>query len=318
MTRARWALIGLAAGAVLAVGAAGFVGPAGFDVPAGFLRWSRVLLGALAGGALAVCGAVLQSLFKNPLADPYVVGVSGGAALGGALVIALLPTAFGLLEAGALGGALLATLVLAAALVRAPAHRTGELVLLIGILINAFASALITLVKTLVDASTAQSMLFWLVGMLRYPAPTVLGALAAVLGAGLFVLLRDADRLNIVRAGDDEARRLGVDPVPVRRRALVVTAVIVGALVPVCGMIGFVGLVVPHLARALVGADHHRLVPAAALLGAALLVLSDAACRGLFASLGTELPVGAITALVGAPSLAWILLRQLRNGQSHA
>jgi iron complex transport system permease protein len=276
-------------------------------------RLPRVALAAVAGGALAVVGVAFQALLRNPLADPYVLGVSGGAAAGATLAIVAGASAFTLVgaaivPAAALGGGLVATL-LVFAIARAAGDMSGTTIVLAGVIVNAIASAVITFVKTLVSASKAQELLFWLMGFLDVPStPQLLGcAVWSTLGIG--ILVYDSGRLNLLALGREPAQHLGVNVQRVERRVFFAASAIAGAVVSLTGLIGFVGLVVPHAVRRVFGPDHRIVVPAAVLLGATTLVLCDLVTRALFRWLETEPPVGAVTALVGGPLFLVILLR---------
>lgn len=278
-------------------------------------RLPRVTLGAIAGAALGAVGASLQALLRNPLADPYVLGTSGGAALGGTLAIAVgVPAsmAFVALPFFSFGGALAATL-----LVWAIAQRTGEAsvagVLLAGIVINAFASAAITLLKILVSATQAQELLFWLVGSIGYERWPTLTFAAVYVTIGVGVLTMMSGRMNLLALGDETAAHLGVDVARLKWTIFAASAFMVGGVVSLCGLVGFVGLLVPHTVRLAVGADHRLVVPLSALVGASFLVLSDLGARLLFDLVGTEAPVGAITAVFGCPVFLWLLLRRQRG-----
>jgi len=283
-------------------------------------RVPRVLLGLVVGAGLAVTGASYQGLLRNPLAEPYVLGVSGGAALGATLAIA---AASGLATfaatslatgAAALSGGL-ATLLVWSLATRATAE-TRELrghatsILLAGVVVNAIASGAITFVKTIVRASTAQQLLFWLAGFLDVPTPTSLALVAVLVAIGGALLIRDAPRLNLLAMGDEHAAHLGVDVRALERRIFIASSIVVGAVVATCGMIGFIGLLVPHLVRKLVGPDHRRVLPLSFVLGGATLVGCDLLARITFRVLGTEPPVGAITALLGGPLFLALLGRR--------
>jgi iron complex transport system permease protein len=279
-------------------------------------RLPRVLLGALAGGGLAIVGAAFQGLLRNPLAEPYVLGVSGGAALGATL--AIVAGVGGLLGGSltplaALAGGLGAT-VLVHAVARSGGGPRGASILLAGVIVNALASSLITLLKTLVTASKAQELLFWLMGFLD--VPPLSGLIAVALGTlvGSVILCLDAGRLDLLALGDEPAAHVGVDVPRLQARVFLACSLVVGAIVSVTGLIGFVGLVVPQGLRRGLGADHRRILPLSFLVGAAVLVLCDALARLTFRVLGTEPPVGAITALLGGPLF---LLLLARPGPSH-
>ncbi len=276
------------------------------------LRLPRVLLGAVAGGGLAAVGVAFQAILRNPLAEPYILGVSGGAALGATVAIAFGVASTTLLGAEVLPLVALASGLGATAFVYALARRTGgsTSILLAGVVVNAIASAAITFLKTLVPERVAQDILFWLVGFLDTPAsPAALPLVAMYVAIGAAVLLRDAGRLNLLALGSEQASHLGVDVGALERRTLVACSLVVGAIVSVTGLIGFVGLIVPHVLRRLLGPDVRRLLPVSLPAGAAALVLCDALSRLLFHALHTTPPVGAVTALIGGP-LFLVLLRR--------
>jgi len=275
------------------------------------IRLPRVLLAALVGAGLATAGALLQALLQNPLADPFVLGISGGAALGGVAALAL----GGGLVLGALSvpllaflGALVATALLYAIAVsggRAPPHS----LLLTGVVFNAFASSVIVFLISAVDLSRVAGVFLWLIGSIRLVDIWGIAGVAVLFVLGLAVGLYYAYPLNLMTQGDEVATHLGVDVIRVRRNILLSTALMIGASVAVSGLIGFVGLIVPHLLRLVIGADHRLLVPSSALLGAIFLMLADTLARTLMAP--TELPVGAFTALIGGPLFLFLLRREL-------
>jgi iron complex transport system permease protein len=274
------------------------------------IRLPRALLAALVGAGLATAGALLQALLQNPLADPYVLGISGGAALGGVLALALGGAWLGgaLVPAVAFAGALAASLLLyavAAAGGRAPAHS----LLLTGVVFNAFASSLIVFATSATDLARVAGVFLWLIGSIRLVEPALLSGVAVLFGVGLAIALRFAYALNLLAQGDETATHLGVDVPATRRWILAGTALMIGASVAVSGLIGFVGLIVPHLLRLSLGSDHRLLVPASALAGAAFLLVADTLARVVLAP--TELPVGALTSLVGGPLFLVLLRREL-------
>lgn len=280
-------------------------------------RLPRVALACLAGGALSVVGVAFQALLRNPLADPYVLGVSGGAAAGATLAIVAGTSAFSLIGAAvvpvaALAGGLVATLVVFA-IARAGGEVSGTTIVLAGVIVNAIAASVITFVKTLVSAAKAQELLFWLMGFLDVPSTPQLVACSVWVALGVSVIVYDSGRLNLLALGREPAAHLGVDVPRLERRVFFAASAIAGAVVSLTGLIGFVGLVVPHAVRRLLGPDHRVVVPAALLLGAITLTACDLATRALFRWLETEPPVGAVTALIGGPLFLLILYRGRRR-----
>jgi len=273
------------------------------------LRLPRALLTVVVGAGLALCGAVLQAVLRNPVADPQLLGVSYGASFGGALAI-LLGLSTVALMAGAFGFGLV-VLVVVFVLGRSAGPAPTLTIVLSGVVTGAFFSALVSFTTYIANPETQlQSIVFWLLGSFAtatYSADLVAGVPVA-LGAATVLALRW--RLNVLSLGDEEARSLGVNPQATRWCLLVAVAVMASASVAVSGAIGWVGLVVPHLARPFSGSDHRRLLPAAALLGAAYLTVMDTLARTL---LPTELPVGILTAVVGAPTFFVLLRRHHRR-----
>lgn len=282
------------------------------------LRLPRVLLAALVGAALASAGATLQSLTRNPLADPFVLGVSGGSALGATLALALglaaLPSLPGVSAvtvfsfAGGLGATALVML-----LGRLAGGNASHSTLLAGVVFNAFALACIVFVKALVAPDKLGEVLFWLAGSLGHEEYSTLAGTGLLIGLALAVLWAQAGRLNLLMLGDDDAASLGVPVVAARRVILLAASLAVSAAVSLAGLVGFVGLLVPHGARGVVGPDMRLLLPASALLGAAFLVLADLAARLLFGVFQAEPPVGVVTALLGGPVFLLLMARHART-----
>ena len=279
----------------------------------GVIRAPRVLLAAMLGAGLALAGAVMQGLFRNPLADPGLIGVSAGAALAAVGAIVLGPSIFGgragvfglwLLPVAAFVGGLGATV-----LVRLLASHGGvtgvATLLLAGVAINALCGALTGLLIFMADDRQVRDITFWTLGSLAGARWVQLPVAAALVLLPALAMLPLARALNALTLGEREAFHLGLRVEPAKRIAVALAAVAVSAGVALAGLIGFVGLVVPHLVRLLVGADHRLVLPGAALLGAGLLVLADLAARSLAAP--AELPVGVVTALLGAPFFLWLL-----------
>lgn len=324
MTRGRWPLLGgfallsLAAGLMLGAVpiAPGEVWAALRDAgaPAGpivrGLRLPRVLQGFLVGGSLAVSGAVLQALIRNPLADPYLLGISGGAAIAAVVVIALGITGAWILPLAAFGGAMAALLLVYRLSLVQGRRLDAHILLLAGVVVSAFTSALVSAVLTLSEAAQLRNAFLWMLGGLGGSSWQSLGVFAAYSVLPLVVLARQARGFDLLALGDDAARHLGADPVRLRRLAYLATGCLTAAAVATCGMIGFVGLVVPHAIRRLWGPLHLTLLPAAFLLGGAFLVLADTLSRSIAPPV--ELPVGVVTSLVGVPLFALLLRRTLR------
>lgn len=284
------------------------------------IRLPRVALGALAGATLAVTGAALQGLFRNPLADPALIGVSSGAALAAVAVIVLgttvlqgLNEALGLytLPLAAFGGALLTTF-LVYRLASAGGRTAVTTLLLAGIAINAMVGACTGLLTYLADDQQLRSLTFWSMGSLGGASWPQVAAVAPFMIAALVMLSLHARALNALLLGEAEMHHLGFDAERVKRRCVVWVALAVGAAVAVSGIIGFVGLVVPHLLRLALGPDHRYLLPGSLLLGAALLVAADLAARVIAAP--AELPIGMLTAALGGPFFLWLLWRSRRKG----
>lgn len=296
--------------ALLTVALALCIGPTGFDTSLLAMRTSRVLLGALTGAALGATGCALQALMRNPLADPYVLGVSGGAAAFGAAAIIFLPFAFAFVTPlAAWMGAMLVSLALAYFLRREQDEHQNQ-ALLLGIAINAFASSFITVLKTLAPMRDTQTLLFWLIGSIGYVDVTWLAMAYVISVPCLWLLLSRSDALELLRMGDDEALRLGVNVAREKKLVYLAASCLVGVSVSMCGMIAFVGLITPHMLKPFVGVRMRTLLPLSALLGLILVVSVDALSRLSYALVDTELSVGALLALLGAPVFVWILCKR--------
>jgi iron complex transport system permease protein len=283
----------------------------------GQIRLPRSLLGLAVGAVLALSGVAMQGLFRNPLADPGLVGVSSGAALGAALAIVTgslwggIPQALGpyLLSLCAFVGGLGVT-ALVYRLGRHAGQTSVATMLLAGVALTALAGAAIGLLTYLADDATLRTLTFWNMGSLNGASYARLWPLLLVLVLVVCWLPRRAAALNALLLGESEARHLGFAVERLKRELVFCTALGVGAAVAAAGLIGFVGLVVPHLLRLLVGPDHRILLPASALAGASLLLLADLLARLLMAP--AELPIGIVTALLGAPFFLYLLVRERR------
>ena len=291
-------------------------GPQGLGLPSGSeaarlvlleIRLPRAILGFLIGAVLGLSGAVLQGYLRNPLAEPGLIGVSGGAALGAVTAIhsgmaAMFPLA---LPAGGLLGAGLATLVV----VLLAGELTGPVTLILaGVAVSSLAAALTSLALNLApNPFAASEMLYWLMGSLTDRSLLHVWLAAPLMLAGGLVLFSVARDLDALTLGEEAALNLGVDPVSLRNRVIAGTALAVGAATAVAGAIGFVGLVVPHLLRPIVGQEPGRLLIPSCLGGAALVLTADVALR-LLSPTG-DLRLGVVTALLGAPFFLWLVLR---------
>ena len=337
--RVRLALGGLSAAVVVAcvisvgVGAvrvppsavlAALAGALGLDVAGGTaqqeavllaIRLPRVLLGVLVGAGLAVSGALMQGLFRNPLADPGLVGVSSGAALGAATAIVLASTVG--VTALALGPALVALAAFAGglattAVVYRIATRGGRTsvatMLLAGIAVNALCGASVGVLVLFADDGQLRDLTFWTLGSLGGATWGTLAVVAPLIGAVVLAAPRLARPLNALLLGEAEAGHLGVRTERVKGLVVVGSALAVGVATAAAGLVGFIGLVAPHLVRLGLGPDHRALLPASALTGALLLVAADLLARTVLAPV--EVPIGIVTALAGAPFFLWLLLRQ--------
>jgi iron complex transport system permease protein len=260
------------------------------------IRLPRILLALCLGAILAISGAVMQGLFRNPLADPSLIGVSGGASVGASI--------------GAFTGGFIAT-ILVYRLATSELGTSVTTMLLAGIAIGAIAGALNSLLSYFADNDMLRQISLWQMGNLSTAnwSRVTMVALVAALLVGLFP--RDSRALNALLLGESEARHLGIDVQRVKRRLIILTALGIGTSVAVAGMIGFVGLVVPHAIRLLIGPDHRWLLPGSALTGAILLILADSLARIVVTP--TELPTGIITALLGAPFFIVLLIQRRRE-----
>jgi iron complex transport system permease protein len=276
------------------------------------LRVPRALLAAIVGAGLAGAGTVFQGLLRNPLADPYIIGVSAGASFGATVALTMLAGAGaglvlvpGLAFAGAVGATLLVY-----GLARRGDDAPVEDLLLAGVAVSAFLGAAVSWLQ-LSGGESLQRVIYWLMGGFSGRGWPHMAMAGPLVGVGLAVAWLYGRELNALLLGDEAARALGVALAPTRRVLVGAGAMMAAAAVASAGLIGFVGLIVPHLLRLLVGPDHRRLVPAAALAGGTLLVLADTAARSALP--GGELPVGILTALLGAPFFLAVLLRERRR-----
>ncbi|MEM7763427.1 MAG: iron ABC transporter permease [Pseudomonadota bacterium] len=279
------------------------------------IRMPRVLLAAFAGGALALAGASLQALFRNPLADPGLIGVSGGAAVGAIAMIVLgsqaLPESFlpYAVPASAISGALLVTASLYA-FAKYFGNFSVGMMLLVGIALNALSVVAIGAFEYLSDDTQLRTLVFWQMGSFgRATWVTIIPAFVLMTAASL-LLLYQRGQYDVLQLGENEARFLAVDVTRLKRMTIIGGAMGVGAAVAVSGIVAFVGLVVPHLVRLLGGAEHRFVLPGSFLLGAVLCVCADLVARMVI--IPAELPVGLVTSALGAPFFLWLIARSYR------
>jgi iron complex transport system permease protein len=270
------------------------------------IRLPRILLAAAVGGSLATAGAGYQALLRNPLAEPYLLGISNGAAVGTMIALVFFGANEWTRPLLAFTGALVATFAVYQ-LARGRAGATPERLILAGVIVTTFLSSVIVFVTTLMDATRIRSFTFWLLGDLSGTSKTLLPVTITIAVAGTLALTLHARSLNLLMLGERDAFDLGVEVGRVRIVVFVVASLLVGSSVAASGSVGYVGLVVPHLARLSLGSDNRISIPAAALGGALFVIVADTVARTIIAP--RELPVGAITALIGAPLFIYLLRR---------
>lgn len=272
------------------------------------VRLPRILLAALAGASLALAGAIFQALLRNALADPYVLGISGGAALGAtiAVVLRLNAVVFGvpLLPLFAFLGAF-ASLWLVYGFSRVRGYLSVHTMLLAGVSLQAVFSAVVLFLYTILDPHQLLEVFTWLMGRIPSPSWPALAAQAAIFLLALLLLLPHARDLNALVFGERDARSLGVETESVKRRLFVIASLLTGSIVAMTGLIGFVGIMIPHLIRLMIGPDYRRLLPACVALGGLFLVAADTLARSIAPPI--EIPVGVLTALTGGPFFLFLL-----------
>jgi len=273
-----------------------------------------VLLSVLAGSSLALCGAALQGAFRNPLVGPQILGISSGAAFGGCAAILLFSSLWATLGLAFAGGLLAVAIVYL--LGRTQGRTTILMLVLAGVVTSAFFSALISLATYFADPNDSlPAIVFWLMGSFATASYVKLAAAALPIALGMGLLYALRFRINVLSLGDEQASAMGIAVEPLRWVLLGCATLVVSASVAVSGTVGWVGLVVPHIARMLVGPDHRVLLPASALLGGTYMVWVDTVARS---ATSAEIPLGVITALIGAPLFAWLLRRTQGRGAHHA
>ena len=270
------------------------------------VRLPRILLGACVGGSLAIAGASLQALLRNPLAEPYLLGVSNGAALGTMLAFVFFESYESSRSVLAFAGAALAT-VAVYQMAKSRAGMSVERLILSGVIVMTFLSSILILLTTLLDATKLRSFTFWLLGDLSQATKGgfYLSLIALIIGS--IILLSQARALNLMMIGERDAFDFGVEIERTRLIVFATAAALVGVSVASSGSVGFVGLIIPHLVRLAVGSDNRNVLPFSALFGASFVVIADTVARTVIAP--REIPVGAITALIGCPLFIYLLKR---------
>ncbi len=272
------------------------------------IRLPRILLAIAAGGGLSVAGAVFQSLLMNPLAEPYILGISSGGTFG-ALLSMLLGLSFLTTQLFSFAGAIVVIF-----LVFTLGKKFGELqanvLLLSGVMIGAFFSAAILIMMTMLNNSL-RSVILWLIGNLSLARSGPVYFVLSISVFVSFVLTLFSQKFNVLSMGSENARHLGINVPFVKNTSYILTSLMVGSIVSVSGIIGFVGLIIPHAVRMLFGVDNRIVIPASFFVGAAFLILSDTLARSIIAP--SELPVGAITAIIGAPAFIYLLRKKFNS-----
>jgi len=278
------------------------------------VRLPRVLLAAIVGAALAGAGVVLQAILRNPLADPYILGISSGAGLG-AMTAVFLGINWSLwggspIAAFAFGGAL-GTVWLVWAIGYLAARSQITSLLLAGVVVNAFFSAVIMFLTSIARSDQLHATIFWLMGNITETDLTVLSVHTVLIVAGLVALFAICAELNVLSFGEEQAQNMGISPGKVKAVGFGISAVITALAVSLSGLVGFVGLVVPHAVRLLFGPDHRQLLPLSAIIGAIFLIVADTIARTIVAP--AQLPVGVVTAIAGGPFFLILLARYTRK-----
>ncbi len=272
------------------------------------IRLPRIIFAGLVGAALAAAGVVFQGLLRNPLADPYILGISGGSAVGAIIAIISGASAipFGTPGLSFLGA--LITIILVYGIARTNRELQSNTLLLAGVIVNAFFSAVIMFLVSVSSNTNLHSIMFWLMGDLSLVVGEDIPAIASFMAVGFLVIYLYARHLNLIVMSEETAMQLGVDVEKTKKILFLTASLITAAAVSVSGIIGFVGLIIPHIMRMLLGSDHRLLLPSSLLFGASFLIVADTIARTAMAP--AELPVGVITALCGAPYFIYLLRRR--------
>lgn len=272
------------------------------------IRFPRIIFAGIVGASLSTAGVVFQALLRNPLADPYILGISGGSAVGAILGIILGAGAipFGIPGLAFLGAVL--TVILVFGIAKTGKELQSNTLLLAGVIVNAFFSAAIMFLISTSRNADLHNIMFWLMGNLSLAAGREIILTALFLIAGFIIIYIHSRSLNLIVTGEETAIQLGVNVEGTKKILFLASSLVVGVAVSVSGIIGFVGLIIPHIVRMLLGPDHRLLLPASLLFGASFLVVADTIARTIIPS--TELPVGVITAFCGAPYFIYLLRRR--------
>lgn len=275
------------------------------------IRLARLLMAVIAGGGLSVTGAILQGLLKNPLCEPYVLGVSSGAALGAVSAIAVgvghTVFGFGILPFFAFSGAAI-TLFLIYRIAQINGRLPLQNLLLSGVVIGAVLSSVVIFIDSFSQGKTLHSVMWWMLGSLQIFDLNLLSLAGLAVAAGVILSFAFYRELNAISLGEEEALHLGIDIEKVKKALFFISALITGAIVSAAGMIGFVGLIVPHLMRLIAGPNHKLLIPASFLAGSAFLIICDSVARVAISP--SEVPIGVITAVVGGPFFIYLLRKK--------
>ncbi|KAB2840233.1 iron ABC transporter permease [bacterium] len=279
-----------------------------------YSRLPRILLGVIVGFALSSGGVAFQSLLRNPMADPYILGVSGGAALGSVVAVSL-GLAFTWVSSVAFVSAL-ASLLLIYWIAQTKGRLPVYTLLLTGVIFNAFSFALIMFINSLVSFEQAHRIWYLMVGSLEAESYGKIAVTGGFVLAGFLLLFLHAGKMNLMALGDSSAQYLGLDVEKFRRHIFFAASLMIGATVSLSGLIGFVGLFIPHMVRLRLGSDHRLLLPASAMFGAAFLVLADLAARTILSGSDyqTQIPVGVLTALIGGPFFVYLVKKPSSRG----
>jgi iron complex transport system permease protein len=272
------------------------------------LRLSRVSLGMIAGASLSVSGAVFQGLLRNPLAEPYILGVSSGAALGA--VVATFLNWNNILPIIAFIGAVL-SIILVYNLSKFNGMVPRRALILVGVIVNAVFSSILMFLVSISQNQRMHDLIWWMLGNLQIFELRLLLSVTFIALVGILIANFFAKELNAISLGEEQAMNLGINVELVKKTLFTVISLVTAAIVSACGIIGFVGLIIPHILRLVVGSDYRVLIPAAALLGASFLIVSDLFCRTII--LPAELPVGVATALIGGPLFIYLLRKENRD-----